>query len=126
MPLEQLRTVNGIGRRHAAARPASTLLVASAGGPAMANTADAGAASGLRASAATQTPGRAPAERGGIRLASLDTGAAPAGRAGSASKTGTGARDSGADVQVLRRSSSAMTHTVKRGDTLFALARRYN
>ncbi|NYT22176.1 transglycosylase SLT domain-containing protein [Alcaligenaceae bacterium] len=111
MPLEQLRTVNGISKRQSATRAAATLLVSTgAAAPASTNLATA----------------QQPAPAGGIRLASLDTGAAPARRQNGAARSASGSDQRNADVQVLRRDSAAMTHTVKRGDTLFALARRYN
>ncbi|HLV29408.1 MAG TPA: transglycosylase SLT domain-containing protein [Burkholderiaceae bacterium] len=107
MPVEQLRSVNGIAKRQTTARSPTTLLVAAT--PSAKTGADSG-----------QT-----APRGGIQLASLDTGATPTRQPGKPSASNTGRKNTG-DVQVLRRSTNDVTHTVKRGDTLFALARRYN
>lgn len=64
---------------------------------------------------ATQTAANDPI---GIQLASLDTNAAV-----NASKN---ASRSQSDVTVMRRQPNVLTHTVKRGDTLFGLARQYN
>jgi len=52
---------------------------------------------------------------GGIRLASLDS--TPEASATQQTRKG--------DVTVLRRKANVRTHTVKRGDTLYALAKRY-
>lgn len=116
MPVEQLHRVNGISRRQSTARQPTTLLVADAGG--------------ATAAAAATTSAPQPGARGGVRLASLDTGAAGSRSSGPAAANSRppAARNParGGDVQVLRRNSSDMTHTVQRGDTLFALARRYN
>lgn len=119
MPLEQLRQVNGLSRRQSAARRPTTLLVAAAPAkPAQAGTHN-----------AAQGASAPPAARGGIRLASLDTSAgrpAAAKRGTTPTPPARSARRESDDVQVLRRNTSDMTHTVQRGDTLFALARRYN
>ena len=114
MPVEQLRKINGLSSRQAAARSESTLLVAAADTDPTA----------VGAPAAAVEPVPTPAPTGSIQLASMDTGAAhspiaPQGRT-------PGRNTAPPDVQVLRRNPEAMTHTVKRGDTLFALARRYN
>lgn len=118
MPVEQLHQINGINKRQTAARRPTTLLVATT------------EAAGLRAAAPVTAGSPPPGARGGIRLASLDTGRAESGasRPGAANSTPSAGRNraSGNDVQVLRRNTSNMTHTVQRGDTLFALARRYN
>jgi membrane-bound lytic murein transglycosylase D len=56
---------------------------------------------------------------GGIQLASLDVparGAAPKARSTQSKK----------DVVVMRRPANVRTHTVKNGETLFSLAKRYN
>ncbi len=72
---------------------------------------------------------------GGIVLASLDypagdsgnASAAPAKRASTPSGTRqVVAKQHGQDVVVVRRTSNVRTHTVKRGETLYALAKRYN
>jgi len=115
MPLDQLRSVNGIGKRQSAARAAATLLV-SAG--------DSGAITPVSASQASAQ--QAAGAGGGIRLASMDTGAAAPQRPANRARNATNSGQRKGDVQVLRRSPAALTHTVRRGDTLFALARRYN
>lgn len=114
MPVDELRRVNGIGLRQKATRAPTTLLVAAA---------DASTPTPTNAGSAAAAKGTAP--RGGIQLASLDTGTASTRRRPTAS---TQKRSSGnsADIRVLRRDTSAVTHVVKRGDTLYALARRYN
>ena len=55
---------------------------------------------------------------GGIQLASLEVPEAPSSQSSSPGKR--------SDIRVLRRGSNVRTHTVKNGDTLFALAKRYN
>ncbi|MCC2597004.1 transglycosylase SLT domain-containing protein [Pusillimonas sp. MFBS29] len=57
--------------------------------------------------------------RGSIQLASLEAPASP----NTASGTKVTRKQ---DVRVLRRGANVRTHTVKGGDTLFALAKRYN
>lgn len=117
MPLEQLRRINGLSSRQKVAGTASTLLVAAsidATTPPLPVAAQ--AAAQVAASPAAQ-PGA------GIRRVSLDTGAAAPARPGTSAPANARAAD---DIQVLRRSPQAMTHTVRRGDTLFSLARRYN
>ncbi|WP_017524786.1 transglycosylase SLT domain-containing protein [Pusillimonas noertemannii] len=94
--LEQLRALNGLSKKSTRS-VAQTLVV----------------------------PGKAPA-RGGIMLASLEvpssSARAPAPMPGAATRAA-GKRD----VVVVRgRSSNVRTHTVRKGDTLFALAKRYN
>ena len=112
MPLEELRSINGLSHRQTAARTETTLLVAAAD-----------ASSPVQAvvsQPSTQREIRQAAPRGEIRRVSL----APS-RSGSRSIQAKPAGPA-ADVQVLRRSPQAMVHTVRRGDTLFSLARRYN
>jgi len=111
MPLDQLRKVNGISKRQSKVRAGSTLLVAANG------------SSGTPAPAPVRTATPAATPRGGIQLASLDTGAA-GNRSGSTAHAD--AANTPRDVHILRRSSNSLTHTVKKGDTLYALARRYN
>ncbi len=111
MPVDQLRAINGISKRQSTARHASTLLVAAAG-----------QSGGLSAKpesvqVAAAEPSATP-QRGGIRPASFSPSPNSATPGNAAAGRG--------DVQTLRRSPQAQTHTVKRGDTLFALARRYN
>ena len=60
-----------------------------------------------------------PSEKGGIQLASMDT--TPA-----SSTASSQTRQRSGDVTVLRRQANVRTHTIARGDTLFALARRYD
>mgnify|MGYP001375900590 CR=1 FL=1 len=113
MPLDQLRRVNGIGTKQAVASTPTPLLVATTenlpgDGPGLEQP-------GLR---------NAPANMGGIQLASMDaTRTVPTRPTSPPARAG---KKGASDVQVLRRSPQAVTHTVKRGDTLFALARRYN
>ncbi len=110
MPVEQLRSVNGLSQRQTAARTEATLLVAAAN--------DAADATQVVAAAAqTGTPTQTQQQSGGIRRVSLSTGNRPSGTAAQAGAA--------PDVQVLRRSPQAMTHTVRQGDTLYSLARRY-
>ncbi len=119
MPLEQFRSINGIGKKQSKAREGATLLVTAP------KLAPAGPTTTAAPALAAQAPaGRPAGPRGGIQLASLDTGAGSKGRLGATAPGSS--KNTGPDIQVLRRSSNAMTHTVKRGDTLFALARRYN
>lgn len=111
MPVEQLRSVNGLSGRLAAAPSETTLLVPAQPGE------------GLNlASATTPAPPAAglSAPQGEIRRVALDTGA----QTGSAKQPGQARR--GQDIQVLRSNPQAQSHVVKQGDTLFALARRYN
>lgn len=119
MPIEELRSINGLSRRQTTARAETTLLVAAVDAPAVTSPSGAPAAPDVR-----QVAQRTVEPRGGIRPASLDTGAMAPGRAGGSPQTKPAARAS--DVQVLRRSPQALTHTVRRGDTLFSLARRYD
>lgn len=99
--LGQLRQVNGLGTRTSRSRTQVTLLV----------------------------PARA--GQGGIQLASLDTSAAMPAAAAAASAArqaapaAGGATRRGGDVTVLRRQANVRTHTIRQGDTLFALAKRY-
>ncbi|MCB5363676.1 transglycosylase SLT domain-containing protein [Pusillimonas sp. CC-YST705] len=58
----------------------------------------------------------------GLRLAALDTGDSPLPAAGAASKR---TPSSTPDIVVRRSPATVRTHTVKRGETLFALAKRY-
>lgn len=134
MPVEQLRAVNGISKRQTKARRPTTLLVTAAPKP----------QTPVRATPARQTPAPAAAEttvvatavpapaaaasgsvRGGIRPVSLDTGSASADAAPAARNRGAGTGPQ-RDIRVLRRDTASVTHTVKRGDTLYSLARRYN
>src|SRR5690606_12665461 len=62
----------------------------------------------------------ADAPRGAIQLASLDVTPER-----SAAKRGSQSR-SGKDVVVLQRKANVRTHTIRSGDTLFSLAKRYN
>ena len=111
LPLEQLRNVNGLSSRQTAARTETTLLV-----PAK------NEAVPRLASASTSGPEASPlaAPRGEIRTVAHNTD----GRSSTAAPPGQSRR--GNDVQVLRHNPQAQTHVVKRGDTLFSLARRYN
>lgn len=64
--------------------------------------------------------GTAPATTGGIQLASFDPSAsAPEATAKRATRKNN-------DVVVLKRQANVRTHTIKGGDTLFSLAKRYN
>jgi membrane-bound lytic murein transglycosylase D len=94
--LGQLRTVNGLSARQTRA-VAQTLLVPAAGAA------------------------------GGIQLASFEPGVddtlAARKRTKAAPRRTTA---SGRDVVVLQRKANVRTHTVKGGDTLFSLAKRYN
>ena len=112
LPVEQLRDVNGLSSRQTAARTETTLLVPAAPG----------STPGLTAPAAPVQPALASAapQQAGIRPVALDSG----NRSATSATPGVGRR--GNDVQVVRRNPQAQTHVVKRGDTLFALARRYN
>ena len=114
MPVDTLRRVNGISGKQKVARAPTPLLVASVERLPSDGT-------GL------QPPSlrNAPANAGSIQLASLDTSRAPT-RPTPSSTRRANVKGGKADIQVLRRSPQSMTHTVKRGDTLFALARRYN
>ena len=123
MPLNELRSVNGLSQRQKAAPRESTLLVASADSATPTTVASA-TSTDAQTSTAPQAASSARAPTGGIRLASMDTAVSPVSRSASAAPKAN--RRAPSDVQVLRRSPQATTHTVKRGDTLFALARRYN
>ncbi|AEC22113.1 membrane-bound lytic murein transglycosylase D [Pusillimonas sp. T7-7] len=57
--------------------------------------------------------------RGGIQLASLEVPESPTTTQGKSPRNKS-------DVRVLRRGANVRTHTVKGGDTLFSLAKRYN
>src|SRR5690606_8448650 len=57
--------------------------------------------------------------RGGIQLASLETPGSPTTSQGTSSRNNS-------DIRVLRRGANIRTHTIKGGDTLFSLAKRYN
>jgi membrane-bound lytic murein transglycosylase D len=95
--LGQLRTVNGLSSRQTRA-VAQTLLVPAAG------------------------------TAGGIQLASFQPGQddTPTVQKRSKAAPQRRAAASGRDVVVLQRKANVRTHTVKGGDTLFSLAKRYN
>ncbi|NLC37541.1 MAG: transglycosylase SLT domain-containing protein, partial [Alcaligenaceae bacterium] len=93
MPVEQLRSVNGLNRRQAAARSEATLLVAAA------NDAPADATQVVAATAQAATPAQTQSQSGGIRRVSLETGSRASGASTQA--------DAAADIQVLRRSPQA-------------------
>lgn len=111
MPLEELRKINGLSRRQTATRTETTLLVAAA------DTTPAASQSQM-AQASAPKPQPVMASRGQVQRVSMYTGSSATAQPPAAGKA--------KDVQVLRRSPQAMTHTVRRGDTLFSLARRYN
>ena len=113
MPVEQLRSINGLSKRQTAARTETTLLVAAADAPVTTDMAQA-------PQPAAGQDVRQAAPSGAIRRVSLDTGSRAPGPIQAKPAV------QAPDVQVLRRSPQAMTHTVRRGDTLFSLARRYN
>ena len=96
--LGQLRKLNGIGAKESRA-VAQTLLVPAEGGSV------------------------------GLQLASLElteTASPPAAQAARSKAAPRNAVKGPRDVVVLRRQANVRTHTVKSGDTLFALAKRYN
>ena len=124
MPLDQLRSVNGLSQRQKAAPRESTLLVAVAPPATTTNLANSTSAGSNTSTVNPASGNTDSAPKGGIQLASMDTSVSRSTRLPSAPSTAN--RRSTSDVQVLRRSPQATTHTVKRGDTLFALARRYN
>jgi len=124
MPVEQLRAVNGLGSRQSTARAASTLLVAAAAVAPEETPATGPDITPALIAAASQPRGGIQGS-GSIQPASMDT-AAPSLRSNTSPPAGGNIKNRPADVPVLRRSPGATTHTVKRGDTLFALARRYN
>ena len=109
MPVEQLRSINGLSGRQNEARSETTLIVP--------------ATPEALATLAATSPAPQPASStrsGEIRRVSMESGS---GR--NASRQPGQARRNG-DVQVVRRNPQAQTHVVRQGDTLFSLARRYN
>ncbi len=95
--LAQLRQANGLGNRQTRAQ-AQTLLVPATG------------------------------SQGGIQLASLEPQLPPRSATTSTTTPSSTARASTGkrDIVVLRRGANVRMHTVRRGDTLFSLAKRYN
>lgn len=118
MPVERLRQVNGLGLRESTARKPTTLLVAAPGAT----------GSSDNTGVAAQGGAIPAAPRGGIQLASMDiTATPPRATGGSSGPQRAGGRPSSeSDLRVIRKSPSPMTHVVRKGDTLFTLARRYN
>jgi membrane-bound lytic murein transglycosylase D len=97
--LGQLRKLNGIGAKQSLAVAQTLLVPAESGGV------------GLQLASLELT------ETAGPSTAKAARGNAPAPR---------NAVNGPRDVVVLRRQANVRTHTVKSGDTLFALAKRYN
>ncbi|WP_397473510.1 transglycosylase SLT domain-containing protein [Pusillimonas sp.] len=93
LPLDELRTLNGLSKKS------------------------------TRAVAQTLVVPESPPTGGGIQLASLEV---PAGTS-APTRPGTTAASGKRDVVVVRSAgANVRTHTVRKGDTLFALAKRYN